>query len=67
MSEALWSGLPVVAFVDDKGVSDQVIHGSDGYLVDPTRPASDKEFGARVCGLLSDPVTRGAVSPVMPR
>lgn len=54
VSEALWCGLPVVAFVDDKGVSDQVIHGSDGYLVDPTRPASDQEFGARARELLTD-------------
>lgn len=62
VSEALWCGLPVVAFVDDKGVSDQVIHEYDGYLVDPTRPASNKEFGARVCGLLGDPAERAAFS-----
>lgn len=58
VSEALWCGLPVIAFVDDKGVSDQVIHESDGFLVDPTRPASDREFGSRVCQLLAEPSLR---------
>jgi hypothetical protein len=58
VSEALWCGLPVVAFLDDKGVSDQVIHESDGFLVDPTRPASDREFASRVCQLLKDPGLR---------
>lgn len=62
VSEALWSGLPVIAFVDDKGVSDQVIHEADGFLVDPTRPASNREFGARVCQLLKDPGLRLAFS-----
>lgn len=60
VSEALWCGLPVIAFVDDKGVSDQVIHESDGFLVDPTRPASDREFGSRVCQLLADSSLRMA-------
>ncbi len=62
VSEALWCGLPVVAFVDDKGVSDQVIHDSDGFLVDPTRPASDREFASRVCQLLADPALRAGFS-----
>lgn len=62
VSEALWCGLPVIAFVDDKGVSDQVIHESDGFLVDPTRPASDREFASRVCQLLRDPSLRLAFS-----
>jgi 1,2-diacylglycerol 3-alpha-glucosyltransferase len=58
VSEALWCGLPVIAFVDDKGVSDQVIHDSDGFLVEPTRPAADREFGSRVVQLLKDPAQR---------
>ena len=62
VSEALWCGLPVVAFVDDKGVSDQVIHESDGFLVDPTRPASDREFASRTCQLLADPALRDGFS-----
>lgn len=62
VSEALWCGLPVVAFVDDKGVSDQVIHGSDGFLVDPNRLGGNREFASRVCQLLKDPAQRSAFS-----
>jgi glycosyltransferase involved in cell wall biosynthesis len=55
VSEALWSGLPVVAFRDDKGVSDQVVDGSDGYLVHPRAAHSDEVFGTRVMQLLANP------------
>jgi glycosyltransferase involved in cell wall biosynthesis len=54
VSEALYCGLPVVAFHDGKGVSDQVTSGSDGVLV----PSSGNDqhanwrFGAEVVGLL---------------
>ncbi len=55
VSEALWCGLPVVAFSDGKGVSDQVDVESDGYLIDPLARDADSSFGARIVQLLSDP------------
>ena len=54
VSEALWCGLPVVAFHDDKGVADQIKHGEDGFLVRPEKPSSDAEFASAVLGLLQD-------------
>jgi 1,2-diacylglycerol 3-alpha-glucosyltransferase len=56
VSEALYCGLPVVAFHDGKGVSDQVTSGSDGVLV-PSEGGGAAEhanwrFGAEVVGLL---------------
>jgi glycosyltransferase involved in cell wall biosynthesis len=60
VSEALYCGLPVVAFHDGKGVSDQVSSGSDGVLV-PSTGAYDHEnwrFGAEVVALLHGAHTR---------
>ncbi len=54
VSEALWCGLPAVAFADDKGVSDQIVSNSDGYLVAPNAVDADEEFGARVLTLLGN-------------
>lgn len=62
VSEALWCGLPVVALADGKGVSDQVIDGSDGYLVDPKAADGDERFAAHVLGLLRDPELRAGFS-----
>lgn len=58
VSEALWCGLPVVAFEDDKGVSDQVLVDSDGYLIRPDEPEADVLFGTRVLELLRNPELR---------
>lgn len=60
VSEALWCGLPVVAFDDNKGVADQIDHNSDGFLLDPAAPGADEAFGARVLSLLGDRKVREA-------
>jgi len=54
VSEALYCGLPVVAFHDGMGVSDQVTSGSDGVLVanGPNEGHADWRFGGEVVGLL---------------
>lgn len=60
VSEALYCGLPVVAFHDGKGVSDQVSSGSDGVLV-PSTGAVERanwRFGAEVVALLHGTHTR---------
>ena len=58
VSEALWCGLPAVAFADHMGVSDQVSHESDGFLVDPRRSDADETFAHQVLRLLGDPAMR---------
>jgi glycosyltransferase involved in cell wall biosynthesis len=60
VSEALWCGLPVVAFDDKMGVAGQVSSGQDGFLVEPgpDEEAGNAEFGARVLELLHDPEQR---------
>lgn len=62
ISEALWCGLPVVAFADQMGVSDQVLHGVDGFLVEPEASCADEAFGNHVVELLAHPATRRAFS-----
>ena len=54
VSEAMYCGLPVVAFHDGKGVSDQVSSGSDGVLVPSAGTAehANWRFGAEVVALL---------------
>ena len=60
VSEALYSGLPVVAFADGMGVSEQVTSGSDGMLIapGPNRAQADWRFGSEVVALLHAPATR---------
>ncbi len=60
ISEALWCGLPVVAFDDQKGVRDQVRHGIDGMLVapGPNKDAADEAFAAAACAVLREPLLR---------
>ncbi|MEN9580031.1 MAG: hypothetical protein RJA70_3040, partial [Pseudomonadota bacterium] len=58
VSEALWCGLPVVAFDDDKGVADQVRHGVDGFLLRPENKEANLDFATRVIRLLDDPALR---------
>jgi glycosyltransferase involved in cell wall biosynthesis len=64
VTEALWSGLPVVAFEDGMGVSQQVETGKTGVLVPPgpDERASNWRFAGEVATLLRDPVRRQALS-----
>lgn len=64
VSEAMWCGLPAVAFADGMGVSQQIRDGRDGFLVPPgpDPDAADAEFGARVVGLLGDDAAREHMS-----
>lgn len=63
ISEAMWCGLPVVAFADGMGVSDQIHHGVDGLVVSPGPDAADADeaFAAHVTRLLSDAGFRRAL------
>lgn len=56
VSEALWCGLPVVAFADGMGVSQQIIDGETGVLVDPAagERAANWRFAKAVITLLRD-------------
>lgn len=57
VSEALWCGLPAVAFADGMGVSDQIEHEQTGVLVapGPDRSAADEAFALQVVRLLQEP------------
>ncbi len=56
VSEALWCGLPVVAFADEMGVSDQIEHGRTGALIapGPDPEAADHRLAATTLRLLRD-------------
>ncbi|MBM4364431.1 MAG: glycosyltransferase, partial [Deltaproteobacteria bacterium] len=60
VSEAMWCGLPVVAFADDMGVSQQVKDGENGALLPPGPDAAhaDFRFGNQVLSLLRSPERR---------
>ncbi len=60
VSEALWSGLPVVAFADGMGVSQQVEHDLTGLLVEPGPDAemADWRFARAAVSLLRNPRRR---------
>ncbi|MBI5516073.1 MAG: glycosyltransferase [Deltaproteobacteria bacterium] len=60
VSEALWSRLPVVAFEDGMGVSQQVEHDLTGLLVDPGPDAemADWRFARALVSLLKNPRKR---------
>jgi 1,2-diacylglycerol 3-alpha-glucosyltransferase len=62
ISEALYAGVPVVAFSDGMGVSGQVTHGEDGLLVapGPNERSADEAFGAAVLTLMGDGSRRRA-------
>jgi 1,2-diacylglycerol 3-alpha-glucosyltransferase len=63
VSEALFSGLPCVAFADGMGVSQQIDSGKNGVLVPPCpdEAAADWRFASEVAGLLRDPQRRRAL------
>ncbi|HEU5073206.1 MAG TPA: glycosyltransferase [Polyangiaceae bacterium] len=56
VSEALWCGLPAVALADGMGVSQQIVDGETGVLVDPTagERAANWRFAKAVITLLRD-------------
>jgi len=54
VNEALWNGLPVVAFNDDLGVACQVQSSVNGFLIQPHRPSTSRDFAAAVLRLLRD-------------
>lgn len=64
VSEALWSGLPVVAFSDKMGVSQQVEDQVSGVLIDPGPDAemADWRFARAVVTLLRHPKRRHALA-----
>jgi 1,2-diacylglycerol 3-alpha-glucosyltransferase len=62
ISEALWCGLPVVAFDDEKGVRDQIEPGRDGFLISPKREGADGLFAGAAMKLLSDQLLRRRMS-----
>jgi len=60
VSEAMYCGLPVVAFADGMGVSDQIEHGRTSVIVAPGPDAerADREFAGEVLDLLRHPARR---------
>jgi glycosyltransferase involved in cell wall biosynthesis len=60
VSEAMWAGLPVVAFDDDAGVAQQIEHGRDGLLLPPGPDEAEcnSRFAAEVVRLLHEPSRR---------
>ncbi len=64
VSEAMYCGLPVVAFDDGAGVAQQIRPGIDGILLPPGPDAerANANFGAEVLRLLDDPQRRRHVA-----
>lgn len=60
ISEAMWCGLPVVAFDDHAGVAQQIRHGETGYLLPagPSKADTNRDFGEAVRGLLRNHIKR---------
>lgn len=58
INEALWCGLPCVAYDDQMGVAHQVTHEENGLLTLPDRPESHTEFTKAVFTLLRNPEYR---------
>jgi 1,2-diacylglycerol 3-alpha-glucosyltransferase len=60
ISEALWCGLPVVAFDDAMGVRHQLVGNGGSFLVPagPDRAAADAQFARHVRRVLSDQTLR---------
>ena len=63
VSEALWTGLPVVAFDDQMGVAGQISHGRDGFLLapGPDTEEANREFGLHLVQLLQQPELRAGM------
>lgn len=52
VNEALWCGVPVVAFDDRMGVAGQVVDRVNGALVDPNTEDAEARFGLTALALL---------------
>jgi 1,2-diacylglycerol 3-alpha-glucosyltransferase len=63
VGEALWCGLPVVAFADGMGVSHQLEHSPAGRLIDPAGDVAraNRRFAAGVLGWLGNAAERQAL------
>jgi 1,2-diacylglycerol 3-alpha-glucosyltransferase len=53
INEALWTGLPVVALADGRGVSHQIVDGVNGYLIEPGRIDTETRFARATLNLIS--------------
>lgn len=64
VSEALWCGLPVVAFDDGMGVTEQLSDGGGGMLIGrgPDEDLASWHFASAVVGLLHQPSRRGTLA-----
>lgn len=60
VNEALWCGLPCVAYDDHMGVAHQVTDKENGLLLTPDRPESHAEFAQAVLTLLRNDELRQA-------
>jgi glycosyltransferase involved in cell wall biosynthesis len=58
VNEALWNGLPVVALNDELGVAGQVEPSVNGFLVEPYRASTNRDFASAVHKLLRNPELR---------
>ena len=58
VNEALYCGLPVVAFDDRMGVAYQVRDGLNGRLIDPRAATAEIEWGRSCLEILGDPTLR---------
>lgn len=58
VNEALWCGVPVVAFDDRMGVAGQVVDRVNGALIDPSREDAETRFGMTALSLLRNQALR---------
>jgi glycosyltransferase involved in cell wall biosynthesis len=58
VNEALWCGIPVVALDDKMGVAHQMHNEVNGYLLDPSAPDVEAQFGERCVRLCTQDLLR---------
>ena len=61
VNEALYCGLPVVAFDDRMGVAYQVRDGQNGRLIDPGAETAEAHWGRACLEILGDPMLRATL------
>lgn len=61
VNEALYCGLPVVAFDDRMGVAYQVHDGQNGRLIDPVTASAEADWGRSCLEILGDPTLRATL------
>jgi len=54
VNEALWCGVPAVAFNDHMGVAGQIVDGVNGALIDPADPNADGLFAEATLALIGN-------------